>query len=183
MEGVPENKPTPISLAQHTYWNLAGHNSGSILNHTIQILANHITPVDNSIVPTGEIMPIKGTSFDFTNENKIGDRINEVGIGYDHNYVLDCGVEKNGLKHAAKLKDSASSRTLNLWTDAPGMQFYTANYVNGVVGKGGAVYGKHSAACLETQGFPNAINQANFPSVVVQPGEKYKHTMLFEFSA
>ncbi|KAL0307904.1 UNVERIFIED_CONTAM: Aldose 1-epimerase [Sesamum angustifolium] len=149
MEGVPENKPTPISLAQHTYWNLA----------------------------------VKGTPFDFTTESKIRSRIQEVGLGYDHNYVLDCGDEKSGLKHAAKLKDPTSSRTLNLWTNAPGMQFYTANYVNGIVGKGGAQYGKHSAACLETQGFPNAINQPNFPSVVVQPGETYKHSMLFEFSA
>lgn len=182
MEGVPENKATPISLAQHTYWNLAGHESGTVLDHTIQIWANHITPVDQNIVPTGEIMPIKGTPFDFTTENKIGSRINEVGIGYDHNYVLNCGEDKSGLKHAAKLKDPASTRTLNLWTNARGMQFYTANYVNGVVGKGGAVYGKHSAACLETQGFPNAINQPNFPSVVVKPGEKYNHSMLFEFS-
>ncbi|KAH6822903.1 Galactose mutarotase-like superfamily protein [Perilla frutescens var. hirtella] len=182
MEGVPENKATPISLAQHTYWNLAGHESRTVLDHTIQIRANHITPVDQNTVPTGEIMPIKGTPFDFTTESKIGSRINEVGIGYDHNYVLDCGEEKSGLKHAAKLKDPASSRTLNLWTNAPGMQFYTANYVNGVVGKGGAAYGKHSAACLETQGFPNAINQPNFPSVVVKPGEKYNHSMLFEFS-
>ncbi|KAL3818606.1 hypothetical protein ACJIZ3_004511 [Penstemon smallii] len=183
MEGVPENKATPINLAQHTYWNLAGHNSGKILDHTIQIWANHITPVDQNTVPTGEILPVKGTPFDFTTENKIGSRINEVGIGYDHNYVLDCGDEKSGLKHAAKLKDPISLRTLNLWTDAPGMQFYTANYVNGVVGKGGAVYEKQSAACLETQGFPNAINEPKFPSVVVKPGEKYKHSMVFEFSA
>ncbi|KAL7114603.1 hypothetical protein ACP275_04G131100 [Erythranthe tilingii] len=185
MEGIPKDKATPISLAQHTYWNLSGHNSGnSILDHTIQIWANHITPVDQNIVPTGEILAVKNTPFDFTAENtKIGSRIQEVGIGYDHNYVLDCGEEKLGLKRAAKLVDPTSSRTLNLWTDAPGMQFYTANYVNGIVGKGGAVYEKHSAACLETQGFPNAINQPNFPSVVVQPGEKYKHTMLFEFSA
>ncbi|KAK4395637.1 Aldose 1-epimerase [Sesamum angolense] len=183
MEGVPENKPTPINLAQHTYWNLAGHDSGSILDHTIQIWANHITPVDQNTVPTGEIMPVKGTPFDFTTESKIGSRIQEVGLGYDHNYVLDCGDEKSGLKHAAKLKDPTSSRTMNLWTNAPGMQFYTANYVNGIVGKGGAQYGKQSAACLETQGFPNAINQPNFPSVVVQPGETYKHSMLFEFSA
>ncbi|KAL0342349.1 UNVERIFIED_CONTAM: Aldose 1-epimerase [Sesamum calycinum] len=183
MEGVPENKPTPISLAQHTYWNLAGHDSGSILDHTIQIWANHITPVDQNTVPTGEILPVKGTPFDFTTESKIGSRIQEVGLGYDHNYVLDCGDEKSGLKHAAKLKDPTSSRTLNLWTNAPGMQFYTANYVNGIVGKGGVQYGKQSAACLETQGFPNAINQPNFPSVVVQPGETYKHSMLFEFSA
>lgn len=183
MEAVAENKATPINLAQHTYWNLAGHNSGDTLDHSIQIWGKHITPVDENTIPTGEIMPVKDTPFDFTTEHKIGARINDVPGGYDHNYVLDSGEEKNGLKHAAKLKDSSNSRTLDLWTDAPGMQFYTANYVDGITGKGGAVYEKHSGVCLETQGLPNAINQPNFPSVVVQPGEKYKHTMLFEFSS
>ncbi|KAJ4972804.1 hypothetical protein NE237_005978 [Protea cynaroides] len=183
MEAVPKNKATPINLAQHTYFNLAGQGSGNVLEHVIQIWANHITPVDENTVPTGEIMPVKGTPFDLTTEKKIGASIHEVpGLGYDNNYVLDCGEEKSGLKHAATVKDLSSSRVLNLWTDAPGMQFYTGNFVNGVVGKGGAVYGKHSGLCLETQGFPNAINQPNFPSVVVQPTEKYKHTMLFEFS-
>ncbi|CBI15585.3 unnamed protein product, partial [Vitis vinifera] len=182
MEAVPENKPTPINLAQHTYWNLAGHSSGNILDHSIQIWGSHITPVDQNTVPTGEITPVKATPFDFTTEKKIGTSIHEVGLGYDHNYALDCGEEKEGLKHAAKVKDPSSSRVLNLWTTAPGMQFYTANYVNGVAGKDGAVYGKHSGLCLETQGYPNAINQPNFPSIVVQPGEKYQHTMLFEFS-
>ncbi|KAL6181425.1 hypothetical protein ACLB2K_048080 [Fragaria x ananassa] len=182
MEAVPENKPTPISLAQHTYWNLAGHNSGDVLDHRVQIWANHITPVDENTVPTGEIKPIKGTPFDFTAERRVGESIHEVGLGYDHNYVLDCGEEKEGLKHAAKVRDPSSSRVLNLWTNAPGMQFYTGNYVNGMQGKGGAVYNKHAGLCLETQGFPNAINTPNFPSVVVQPGEKYRNTMLFEFS-
>ncbi|XP_028795936.1 aldose 1-epimerase-like [Neltuma alba] len=182
MEGVPKDKPTPVNLAQHTYWNLAGHSSGNILDHSIQIWAHHITPVDENTVPTGEIKPVKGTPFDFTSEKRIGDTINQVGIGYDHNYVLGGGDEKEGLKHAAKVKDPSSSRVLNLWTNAPGMQFYTANYVNGVSGKQRAVYGKHSGLCLETQGFPNAINQPNFPSVVVRPGQKYQHSMLFEFS-
>ncbi|KAL5721878.1 aldose 1-epimerase [Ranunculus cassubicifolius] len=157
MEAVPKNKPTPI-------W------------------ANHITPVNEHTIPTGEIMPVKDTPFDFTTEKKIGTSISEVGLGYDHNYVLDCGEEKSGLKHAAQVKDPSSSRVLNLWSNAPGMQFYTGNYVNGITGKGGAVYGKQSGLCLETQGFPNAINTPNFPSVVVQPGETYKHTMLYEFS-
>ncbi|KAK9062783.1 hypothetical protein SSX86_019973 [Deinandra increscens subsp. villosa] len=182
MEAVPENKPTPVSLAQHTYWNLAGHNSGTILDHSAQIYAKHITPVDQTQIPTGEIKPVEGTPFDFTSEKKIGTSIHEVGIGYDHNYVLDCGEEKSGLKHAVKLKDPFSSRVLDLWTNAPGLQFYTANYVNGIVGKGGAVYGKHGAVCLETQGFPNAINEPNFPSIVVQPGGKYQHSMVYEFS-
>ncbi|KAK8627842.1 hypothetical protein V6N13_135440 [Hibiscus sabdariffa] len=182
MEAVPESKATLINLAQHTYWNLAGHNSGNILDHTIQIWASDITPVDENLIPTGELKPVKGTPFDFTAEKKVGLSIHEVGLGYDHNYVLSGGEEKSGLKHAAKLKDPSSSRVLHLWTNAPGMQFYTGNYVNGVVGKGGAVYNKHAGLCLETQGFPNAINQPNFPSVVVQPGGKYQHTMLFEFS-
>ena len=182
MEEVPKDKPTIVNLAQHTYWNLAGHNSGNILDHSIQLWANHITPVDENTVPTGKIMPVKGTPFDFTSENRIGNTISQVGLGYDHNYVLDCGEEKEGLRHTAKVRDPSSSRVLNLWTNAPGVQFYTTNYVNGVQGKGGAIYGKHAGLCLETQGFPNAINQPNFPSVVVRPGEKYQHTMLFEFS-
>ncbi|KAE9586086.1 hypothetical protein Lal_00010054 [Lupinus albus] len=182
MEGVPKDKPTIINLAQHTYWNLAGHDKANILDHSIQILANHVTPVDQNSVPTGEIMPVKGTPFDFTSEKRIGNTINEVGIGYDHNYVLDCGEEKAGLRHAAKVRDPLSSRVLNLWTNVPGVQFYTANYVNGIAGKGGVVYEKHAGLCLETQGFPNAINQPNFPSIVVKPGEKYQHSMLFEFS-
>lgn len=183
MEAVPKNKTTPINLAHHTYWNLAGHSSGNVLEHLVQISGSQITPVDKNSIPTGELLPVKGTAFDFTSEKKVGSSIREVpGLGYDHNYVLDYGEKKEGLKHVAKVKDPSSSRVLNLWTDAPGVQFYTANYVNGVPGKGGAVYEKHSGLCLETQGFPNAINQPNFPSIVVVPGDKYKHSMLFEFS-
>ncbi|KAF2295435.1 hypothetical protein GH714_032924 [Hevea brasiliensis] len=183
MEAVTKSKSTPVSLAQHTYWNLAGHKSGNVLEHLVQIWGSQITPVDQNSIPTGEFLPVKGTVFDFTSEKKVGSSISEVqGLGYDHNYVLDCGEDKTGLKHAAKVKDPYSSRVLNLWADAPGMQFYTANYVNGVSGKGGAVYERHSGLCFETQGFPNAINQPNFPSIIVHPGEKYKHTMLFEFS-
>lgn len=183
MEAVPKNKATPVNLAQHTYWNLSGHDSSDVLQHFVQISSSEITPVDDNKIPTGEIMAVEGTPFDFTQQEKIGARIDEVsGGGYDHNYVLSGGEERMGLKHAAKVKDPSSLRVMNIWTDAPGMQFYTANYLSGVVGKGGAVYGKHSALCLESQGFPNAINQPNFPSIVIKPGEKYKHTMVFEFS-
>ncbi|EEF31192.1 galactose mutarotase [Ricinus communis] len=183
LEAVPKSKSTPVNLAQHTYWNLAGHNSGNVLEHLVQIWGSQITPVDQNSIPTGEFLPVKGTVFDFTSEKKVGSSISKVeGLGYDHNYILDSEEEKEGLKHAAKVKDPSSSRVLNLWTNAPGMQFYTANYVNGVSGKGGAVYDKHSGLCFETQGFPNSINQQNFPSIVVHPGEKYKHSMLFEFS-
>lgn len=182
MTAEAKDKATPINLAQHTYWNLAGHDSGNILNHLIQIWGSQITPIDNNSIPTGELMAVKGTPFDFTTENKVGSRFNEVPGGYDHNYVLDLGEERLGMKRAAKVKDPSSSRVLNLWTDAPGVQFYTANYVDGVKGKGGAVYQKQSGLCLETQGFPNAINEPKFPSIVVQPSEKYRHTMVFEFS-
>lgn len=182
MKADARDKATPINLAQHTYWNLAGHNSGNILNHLIQIWASQITPVDENSIPKGELMAVKGTPFDFTTERTIGSRFHEVPGGYDHNYVLDLGEEISRLKRAAKVKDPLSSRVLNLWTDAPGVQFYTANYVDGAVGKGGAVYGKQSGLCLETQGFPNAVNEPKFPSVVVYPGQTYSHSMVFEFS-
>ncbi|CAM0873310.1 unnamed protein product [Alopecurus aequalis] len=182
MEAVPLNKATPINLAQHTYWNLAGHNSGDVLAHSIQIQGSQITPVDQTSIPTGEFMLVSGTPFDFLTENEIGARIAQVPGGYDHNYVLDSGIVKSGLQHVAKVTDPSSLRVLNIWANAPGVQFYTGNFLSGVLGKGGAVYGKHSGLCLETQGFPNAVNQPNFPSVVVHPGEKYMHTMLFDFS-
>ncbi|GFS32330.1 galactose mutarotase-like superfamily protein [Actinidia rufa] len=136
MEAVPKNKATPISLAQHTYWNLASHNSGTILDHSIEIWALNIPPVDQNSIPTGEILPVKGTPFDFTNEKKIGSSIHKAGLGY--------------------YKE----------------RFYTANYMPSFVGKGGAVYGNHSGLCLETQAFPKAINQPNFPSVIVRPGNQ-----------
>uniref|UniRef100_A0A0D9VVR6 Aldose 1-epimerase n=1 Tax=Leersia perrieri TaxID=77586 RepID=A0A0D9VVR6_9ORYZ len=182
MEAIPLNKATPISLAQHTYWNLAGHNSGDVLAHSVQIWGSQITPVDQTSIPTGEMVLVSGTPFDFLTESTIGSRIDQVPGGYDHNFVLDCGEVKSGLRHVAKVTDTSSLRVLDIWADAPGVQFYTGNFLNGIVGKGGAVYGKHAGLCLETQGFPNAVNQPNFPSVVVQPGEKYSHTMLFEFS-
>ncbi|KAL5210590.1 hypothetical protein ABZP36_006213 [Zizania latifolia] len=182
MEAIPLNKATPICLAQHTYWNLAGHNSGDVLAHSVQIWGSEITPVDQTSIPTGEMMPVSGTPFDFLTESTIGSRIDQVPGGYDHNFVLDCGEVKSGLCHVAKVTDPSSLRVLDIWADAPGVQFYTGNFLDGVAGKGGALYGKHAGICLETQGFPNAVNQPNFPSVVVRPGEKYKHTMLFEFS-
>ncbi|KAL6658040.1 hypothetical protein ACP70R_004287 [Stipagrostis hirtigluma subsp. patula] len=182
MEAVPLNKATPISLAQHTYWNLAGHNSGDVLAHSIQIWGSQITPVDQTSIPTGEFMPVHGTPFDFLTGSKIGSRIDQVPGGYDHNYVLDNSEVRLGLRHVAKVTDPLSSRVLDIWADAPGVQFYTGNFLEGVMGKGGAIYGKHSGFCLETQGFPNAVNQPNFPSIIVHPGEQYRHTMLFEFS-
>ncbi|XP_078442764.1 LOW QUALITY PROTEIN: uncharacterized protein LOC144712380 [Wolffia australiana] len=178
------SKATPISLAQHTYWNLAGHDAGHVLDHGLRIWATHWTPVDQDAVPTGQIEPVAGTPLDFTAEERVGSRIGLVGGGYDHNLVLGGGAgEEDGLKRAARLREPRSGRALELWTDAPGMQLYSGNFLAGVPGKGGAVYGKHAGLCLETQGFPNAVNQPNFPSVVVRPGQEYRHFMLFHFSA
>ncbi|PWZ20659.1 Aldose 1-epimerase [Zea mays] len=182
MEAIPLNKATPISLAQHTYWNLAGHSSGDVLSHSVQIWGSQITPVDQTSIPTGELMPVTGTPFDFLTGTRIGSRIDQVPGGYDHNYMVDSGEVRSGLRHVAHVADPSSSRALDIWADAPGVQFYTGNSLGGVVGKGGAVYGKHAGLCLETQGFPNAVNQPSFPSVVFGPGERYSHTMLFELS-
>ncbi|EFJ10082.1 hypothetical protein SELMODRAFT_159754 [Selaginella moellendorffii] len=181
MRAVPASKQTPVSLAQHTYWNLAGHKSGSILDHTICISASRYTPVDDFQIPTGELAPVAGTAFDFLQEARIGSRIDQVEGGYDHNYVLD-QKQGPGLCFAARVRDPSSGRTMELLTDAPGLQFYTGNFLVAEAGKDGEVYRKHAGLCLETQGFPNAVNDARFPSVMVSPGEVYRHQMVFRFS-
>eukprot|EP01018_Ginkgo_biloba_P037776 Gb_09745 [translate_table: standard] len=183
MKAIPRNKLTPVSLVQHTYWNLAGHNSGKdILGHLVRIWGSHYTPSDKALIPTGQILPVKGTPVDFTKEATVGSRINELPGGYDHNYVLDIPKIKHGLRRAARVKDPSSCRVVEVWTNKPGMQFYTSNTLKTTVGKGGAVYKKYSALCLETQAFPNAVNQPNFPSVIVYPGKVYSHTMVYKFS-
>jgi aldose 1-epimerase len=179
MEAKPVNKTTPVNLANHSYFNLGGHGSGSILQHKLQLWSTRYTPVDETQIPTGEILPVQGTPFDFTNEELIGSRIHEVpGSGYDHNFELD---SKEGLRIAAKVWDPVSKRAMEVFTTAPGVQFYTGNFLDGIVGKNGAVYNIHSALCLETQGFPNAVNEPKFPSVIVRPGETYKHVMVYKF--
>uniref|UniRef100_A0A1D1Y5K7 Aldose 1-epimerase n=2 Tax=Anthurium amnicola TaxID=1678845 RepID=A0A1D1Y5K7_9ARAE len=181
MHAEPVDKATPVNLAQHTYWNLGGHDSGTILNNTVQIFASHITPVDKNLIPTGEITPVTGTPFDFRRPSTVGSRIEEAG-GYDINYVLHSPTDKYGVRKAAVVKDSRSGRVLELWTNQLGVQFYTSNMLNDTVGKGGYVYGQHAALCLETQGFPDSVNHPNFPSQIVNPGETYHHYMLFKFS-
>ncbi|XP_058096578.1 uncharacterized protein LOC131242150 [Magnolia sinica] len=182
MKAKPRNKPTPINLAQHTYWNLAGHNSGNILSNTIQLFGSHITPVDDSLIPTGKIVPVKGTPYDFMKPNTIGSRIDKLPHGYDINYVLDLPLSRHHLRKAAVLKDNKTGRKLELWTNQPGLQFYTSNMLDGVLGKNGYVYQIHAAVALETQGFPDAVNHPNFPSQIVKPGKVYSHHMLYKFS-
>uniref|UniRef100_A0A1D1YSM4 Aldose 1-epimerase n=1 Tax=Anthurium amnicola TaxID=1678845 RepID=A0A1D1YSM4_9ARAE len=181
MDAKPGNKPTPVNLAQHTYWNLGGHDSGPILDNTVQIFASHITPVDEMLIPTGEIASVKGTLFDFRTPYTVGSRVKEAG-GYDINYVLDSHADKDGMRKAAIVKDGKSGRVLELWTNQPGVQFYTSNTLKDIVGKEGYVYGQYGGLCLETQGFPDSVNHPEFPSQIVNPGETYNHYMLFKFS-
>ncbi|XP_010503389.1 PREDICTED: aldose 1-epimerase [Camelina sativa] len=182
MEAKPLNKPTPINLALHTYWNLRSHNSGDILSHKIQLLADKITPVDDTLIPTGEITSIAGTPYDFLEPREIGSRIHELPGGYDINYIIDGPIGKH-LRKTAVVTEDVTGRKMELWTNQPGVQFYTSNMLKRVVGKGKAVYGKYGGLCLETQGFPDSVNHKNFPTQIVNPGETYLHVMLFRFTA
>ncbi|VVB04499.1 unnamed protein product [Arabis nemorensis] len=182
MEAKPLNKPTPINLALHTYWNLHSHNSGDVLSHKIQLLAGKITPVDEKLIPTGEITSIEGTPYDFLQPRSIGSRIKELPGGYDINYVID-GTAGKHLRKTAVVSEEVTGRKMELWTNQPGVQFYTSNMMIRVVGKGKAVYKKYGGLCLESQGFPDSVNHKNFPSQIVNPGESYLHVMLFRFTA
>ncbi|XP_020577105.1 aldose 1-epimerase-like [Phalaenopsis equestris] len=178
MEATPRTKATPVNLLQHSYWNLGGHSSGTILSNTVQIFASNLTPQDDHRIPIGTISSVFGTPYDFRNPNTIESRINEVEGGYNVNYVVD----GDGMRKVAIVKDHRSGRSMELWANQPAVQFYTAYYLNDVKGKGGAIYGRYAGLCLETQGFPDAVNHPQFPSQIVNPGEVYKHDMLFKFS-
>ncbi|CAK7323034.1 unnamed protein product [Dovyalis caffra] len=168
MKAKSLNKATPVNLANHAYWNLGGHNSGDILSEEIQIFSSHYTPVDSELIPTGKIVTVKGTPFDFLRPNTIGSRINKLANGYDINYALD-GSAKEKFNKAAIVHDKKSGRVMEILTNQPGVQFYTSNTLN-QKGKGGFVYKPHAALCLETQGFPDSVNHPNFPSQIVNPG-------------
>lgn len=190
MTAEPGNKSTPVNLAQHTYWNLGGHNSGTILNNTIQIFGNKVTVVDKELIPTGQMASVKKTPYDLREEHLIATRIDKLNEGFDINYALKGGHvielsrknnKKGKLKLAAKVYDPLSHRALEVYTNKPGLQFYSGNQLNGIMGKDGAVYGLHDGLCLETQGFPDSVNHPNFPSIIVNPGESYHHFMLYHF--
>ncbi len=176
------DKPTIVNLTNHSYFNLSGEGSGNVLAHEIMIDADGYTAVDQDLIPTGEIVPVRGTALDFTVSRAIGARISELDIGgYDHNYVLN---NKDGrLAPAAKVYDPRSGRVLQVLTTKPGLQFYTGNNLAGdFKGKSGRPYGKHSGFCLETQYFPDAPNHSSFPSARLDPGEIYRHKTIFRFS-
>ncbi|CAI9758644.1 unnamed protein product [Fraxinus pennsylvanica] len=185
MKAKAKNKATPVSLAQHSYWNLGGHDSGDILSDELQIFASHITPVDKKLIPNGEIISVKKTPYDFLSPHVIRTQIKELpngSKGYDINYVLN-GYKMKKMKPVAVVYNKKSGRVMKLSSNAPGVQLYTGNYIKDVKGKGGYVYQAHAALCLETQGFPDSVNHPNFPSQIVTPGKPYEHYMLFKFSS
>ncbi len=181
------DKPTICNLTHHSYFNLAGQGQGDILGHVVYINANQFTPVDSVLIPTGELADVAGTPFDFRTPTPIGahindpDRVLQYGPGYDHNWVINKATGQFGLQ--ARVVEPASGRVMEVWSTEPGVQFYTGNFLDGSIqGKGGAIYPRRSAFCLEPQHFPDSPNRPNFPSVELKPGQTYHNLIVYKFS-
>jgi aldose 1-epimerase len=184
------DKATPINVTQHTYFNLKGEGQGTILDHKLTLNAKTFTPVDESLIPTGEMPAVAGTPFDFTTAKAIGrdiDQQNEqlvFGLGYDHNWILNKGGKEGELSLAAQVHEPSSGRVMEIYTTEPGIQFYCGNFLDGrLKGKSGKPYVHRGGFCLETQHFPDSPNQPNFPSTILKPGETYESKTVFKFSA
>lgn len=176
------DKATPINLTSHAYFNLSAGADSTIRNHMLQIDADKYTPVNDMLIPTGDLASVKNTPMDFTTSKKIGDDLDSVKGGFDHNWVLN--KQGKDLQRVATLQDPSSGRRMEVLTTEPGLQFYSGNFLDGTLtnSKEGKKYVKHAALCLETQHFPDSPNQPSFPTTVLKPGETYRHTTVYKFS-
>ncbi len=178
------DKPTPVNLTNHSYFNLAGQGTGTVLDHVLKLEADKYTPTDADLIPTGKIEPVAGTPFDFTKPTRVGEHIKEVKadpVGYDLNYVRGTKRQENPTL-IATVTEPTTGRVMEVLTTEPAVQLYTGNFLKGdVTGKGGKAYPQYGAICLETQFFPDSPNRPEFPSIVLKPGEEYKSTTIYRF--
>jgi aldose 1-epimerase len=181
------DRPTVVNLTQHSYFNLAGQGNGDILGHLVYINSDKTTPVDAGLITTGEFADVTGTPFDFRKPTAIGARINDpdrilqYGPGYDHNWVINKPLNQFGLQ--ARVVEPATGRVMEVWSDEPGLQFYSGNFLDGTLkGKDGAVYQVHTGFAMEPQHYPDSPNKPGFPSVELKPGETYHNTIVYKFA-